>query len=150
MAKGTKGRSDKRSSFFPSAPLLPNALSLSSAPPGFLIDSPPTPHPSPSSLGTLQEESTRNSWGIPVTVRRILQMEAAATEAEGEAVREARINQSINHGGYTPGGALPRLPYGAIPGGHASRVPMQAPFLYRVTPSRRHRLAAGTSSVGVL
>ena len=51
------------------------------------------------------------------------------------------LGQSINHGGHTPGVALPRLPYGATPGGHALGVPMQAPFLYRVTPSsssRRH------------
>ena len=44
---------------------------------------------------------------------------------------------------------LPRLPYGATPGGHALRVSMQTPFLYRVTPSRRHRLAAAKTSVGI-
>ena len=53
--------------------------------------------------------------------------------------KRTELIQSINHGGHTPGGALPRLPYGATPGGHASRVSMEAPFLYRVTPSRRHR-----------
>ena len=52
------------------------------------------------------------------------------------------LNISINHGGHTPGGALPHLPYGATPD-------EQAPFPYRVTPSRRHRLAAAKSSVGV-
>ena len=35
-------------------------------------------------------------------------------------------------------GVLPCLPYSAIPVGHALLVSMQAPFLYRVTPSRRH------------
>ena len=58
-----------------------------------------------------------------------------------------KLFQSIM--GHTPGDALPRQPYGATPGGHASRVSMQAPFPYRVTPSRRHRLATEKSSVGV-
>ena len=56
------------------------------------------------------------------------------------------INQS---GGHTTGGALPRLPYGTTPGSHALLASMQAPFPYPVTPSRRHRLAAAKSSVGV-
>ena len=55
----------------------------------------------------------------------------------------------MNHGGHTPGGALPRLPYGATPGGHASQVSMQAPFSNLVSPSRRHRLATAKSSVGI-
>ena len=51
--------------------------------------------------------------------------------------------------GHTPGGALPSLPYGATHSGDTLQVSMEAPFPYRVTPSRRHRLAAAKSSVGV-
>ena len=53
--------------------------------------------------------------------------------------RFCSINQSWRH---TPRGASPRLPYGAIPGGHASPVPMQAFFPYWVTPSKWHLLSA--------
>ena len=38
--------------------------------------------------------------------------------------------QSINHGGHTPRGTLPRLPYDATHNGYASRISMQAPFPY--------------------
>ena len=56
------------------------------------------------------------------------------------------INQSW---GTYDGGALPHLLYGATPGGHAMQVSMRATFPYRVTPSRRHRLAAAKRSVSV-
>ena len=42
-----------------------------------------------------------------------------------------------------------RLPYDTTPDGHASLVSKQAPFPYRVTPSKRHRLAVAMRSVGV-
>ena len=48
-----------------------------------------------------------------------------------------------------PGGASPRLPYGTISSGYALQVSLQAPFLYQVTPRRRHYLAAAMSSMGV-
>ena len=65
-------------------------------------------------------------------------------------IKNAKYSISIDQSwGHTPGGALPRLSYVATHGGHASRVSMQAPFPYQVTPSRRHRLAAAKSSVGI-
>ena len=72
-----------------------------------------------------------------------------SNESFGRVESEGKLYQSINHGGYTSGDALPHLLYGATPGGHASRISMQAPFPYQVTPSRRHRFAAAKSSVGV-
>ena len=46
-----------------------------------------------------------------------------------------------------PRGVLPRLPYSATLGSHASRVFMQVPFLYQVTPSKWHQPAAAMNSV---
>ena len=59
------------------------------------------------------------------------------------------INQSINHEGQTAWGASPCPLYDATPGSHASWVSTQASFQYWLTSSRRHRLAAAVSSVGV-
>ncbi|KAG0710593.1 putative uncharacterized transposon-derived protein F52C9.6 [Chionoecetes opilio] len=55
---------------------------------------------------------------------------------------------SINHWGHTPGGASPRPPYDATPGGHHARVPMQAPFSYQAALDKKHQLALATSLVG--
>ena len=46
------------------------------------------------------------------------------------------------------GGTIPYLSYGAPSGSHASRVSMQAFFLYQVTPSKIHQLATAMTSVG--
>ncbi|KAG0693886.1 hypothetical protein GWK47_027335 [Chionoecetes opilio] len=59
-----------------------------------------------------------------------------------------QVTQSINHWGHTPGGASPRPPYDATPGGHHARVPMQAPFPYQAALDKKHQLAPATSLVG--
>ena len=48
-----------------------------------------------------------------------------------------------------PGGPSPRLSYGAVSGGHSSRVSVQVPLLYRVTSTiKKRQLATAMSSVG--
>ena len=84
-------------------------------------------------------ENTENLWATTEQIRK---------RNMKIIMRCWQFSISINHRRHTSGGEVPHLPYGATPGGHASRVSMQAPFPYWVTLSRRHQLDTAKSFVG--